>query len=467
MGSWCNWLAHETLTLVISVQIRVDPIKLNSLPSPPPSKMDLTKTLWVTCQRGDLDTLQFLTSLPHFYEFYRSNERLESPFWITCKYGHLLLAQHLFPLVNVTETDREEMTPLQVACQEGHLPLVQWLYPLSDHQVCLHWAIHGKHIELVQWLMEQDHTQHAYDYELNTPLHVACSIKSLPFVKLICPKSNLDAPNGSDFTPFLLSCLHGCLPICQYLYTQGACIHKFTSFRECAMFLACESGNLELVQWLHSIGAKHHTDIYGQLPISIATIKGHLSLIPWLCQHSKINHKNNLGQTPFLLACRHGHLAIAQLLHDLYPKDGHDYLPLYEYKDSLQHSPLYYAVEEGHERVVDWVGSFGISYDENLFYYLSDSMLERLFLLGACHDGDRLYTTILLQYYVQTVQWKQLRQRLRIHYYQRQLLLSQAVRSFDDLMYTLPWCSNVAILVGDYVGILRGKPWQRLLTQKK
>jgi ankyrin repeat protein len=423
--------------------------------------MDLNKSLWVACTQGDLQLLQHITSLSNVYLFDR-NERGESPFWVTCHYGHLDLAKHLYysTFVNIKLSNHDNITPLQEACRKGHVSIVTWLYPILDDSPCLHHALYGNHLPIVQWLLEHHHEQTPFDYEMNTPLHIACKMNFC--VELLCKYNpSLDAANVDGYTPFLIACQFGHSYLCEYLYTQGASIHNRSAFHETSLLLACEYGNLYLVQWLHSHGVDmNQPDIYGQLPISIAASLGHTHLLPWLSHYSSIHHQTNLGQTPFLLACRNGHLSTAQMLQQLSTE------PLHEHRDFLQCSPLYYAIETQHLPLVYWLSSFGISYDETLFDHVTESMLEHLFLLGACHHKNKLCTTPFMKYYIHTDLWRHLRQRLYRQYTQRVLLLKKNMYEFDDLMRILPWCSDVSHLISDFVGILRDDPWERLLTVK-
>jgi ankyrin repeat protein len=240
------------------------------------------------------------------------------------------------------------------------------------------------------------------------------------------------------------------------LYTQGVNIHHHNIYHENAFLLACGSGNLPLAQWIHSLRIDIVTDIYGDSALAYAAKFGHTHMIPWLCKHLPVNHPSNVGYTPFLQACREGYLTTAKKLYE-HGADIH-------LTDSLGRSPLFHAVNGDHLDLVKWLGSFGIIYEERLLRTTPDYLMDSLFLLGACHAHTSLYTTPFMKQLYRSHTWFRLRKRMKRHYDQRILLLGKNKTDFDSWMNTLPWCSDVSLLIGDFVGILRYPQWDRVLT---
>jgi len=420
--------------------------------------MDLTQSLHDACLRGNLDLVQHISSLPNFYNCYNVDDYGMSPFSIACKFGHLPIAQLLFTFdfIDVTHLNMDGFSALDLACHDGLLDIVQWLYPLltpHERNNSLHAAVHGKQVTLVQWLMEQRHPL-VNNYEKETPLHIACRVNSTECVQLLCGYGPVDSLNDERQTPFLLACQFGRFPIVQYLYDQGANPHLRNMYHESAFILACGSGNLPLAKWIQSIRVDITAlDIYGESALSDAAKLGHTHMISWLCEHLPVNQQSNVGYTPFIQACREGHLDTAK---KLYAHGANVHL-----RDSIGRSPLFHAVYGEFMDLVKWLGSFGIHYEERI---LRSPFIDTLFLLGACHDGTTLYTTRFMKQLHQTHRWFRLRKKMKEHYDQRILCLGKHKIDFDSWMTTLPWCTDVSLLIGDFVGILRYPQWDRILT---
>jgi hypothetical protein len=326
---------------------------------------------------------------------------------------------------------------LRHACTAGDLPLIQHLSTLPKFwSICgyRHLKLAFDHLPLAQWILEH-HPKSPFDTCF--PLHDACR-HSLPCVQLLLSRISIETRDHENRTPFLLACSLGNLPLCQYLYSQGANPHRKGICHDSAAHFACESGNLPLLQWLHSITDIHDVNVYGYSVLSIAALHGHAHLIPWLREHLPAEHPSNTGMTPFMLACRKGHLSTAQLLPHTYKKDQFEY------------SALYYAIYFHHKHVVKWLCSFTIPYDESILW---GPFLEILVLHGACN-----YDTP----FIAQLKKSPLRQKLNVHYQQRCMILNRRIRQFDDLIESL-CCSDVSFHIGEYVGILRNQSWENLL----
>jgi ankyrin repeat protein len=417
--------------------------------------MDFYRYLRDACIEGNLERVKFVSS--HEMSWYRGDSFGMTPFAFACQHGHLDIVQWLMPFVNPTSLNVDGLSPLDLACSHGCIDIVQWLYPLLDpshRSSCLHAAVQGKRVDIVQWLIDQHHPL-ITNHEQDTPLHIACRVNSLECVQLL-RSYGLDERNSDRQTPFLLACQFGRLPLAQYLYTQGVNIHHHNIYHENAFHLACESGNLPLAQWIHSLRIDPVTDIYGDSALAYAAKFGHTHMIPWLCQHLPVNHTSNVGHTPFLQACREGHLMTAKKLYE----HGADI----RLTDSLGRSPLFHAVNGDHLDLVEWLGSFGIVYEERLLRTTPDYLMDPLFLLGACHVSTTMYTTPFMKQLYRSHTWVRLRKRMKRHYDQRILLLGKNKTDFDSWMETLPWCSDISFLIGEFVGILRFPQWDRVLT---
>ena len=143
-------------------------------------------------------------------------------------------------------------------------------------------------------------------------------------------------------------------------------------------------------------------------------------------------------------SCREGHLETAQYLYSIGAS--------IQIPDNLLHDPLYYACEWNHADVVSWLCSLGVSYCHYRIQISSDAIQEILFFHGAFYHNGLL-----------TFIPKSLRKKLIRHYRQRQFPLQKNMIGFDDLMVSLPLCTDVGNIIGEYTGIIRGPAWSYLL----
>jgi len=413
--------------------------------------------IMTACTSGDLFLLEELSHKPNFLELYQNEDLYCTPFWLACRYGHLHIAKWFahHPLLELhinMNAPSQGTTPLQEACRQGHLDVVQWLYPQltlfgNVYPNGLHEAVFGQHLPILEWLCANNaNINHKSGHESDTPLHVACRIGSLPIVKrLHSLGAFIDLLNHEGNTPLLLACYHGFRTIVQYLHSYGANLHLTNYYDESAVWLTCESGNLYLLKWLHEHHASlHKSDRFGRLPLSRAAYRGHTHIIHWLAPFVNINHRDFTGDTAMIEACREGHLECAKYLYSIGAS--------IQIPDNLLHDPLHYACEWNHTRVVSWLCSLGVSYCPYRIQVSSDAVQEILFLNGAFyHDGILTFISPALK------------KILFRHYRQRQLPLQKNIVGFDALMDSLPLCSDVGTLIGEYTGIVRGPAWSYLL----
>ena len=86
------------------------------------------------------------------------------------------------------------------------------------------------------------------------------------------------------------------------------------------MFIACQQGHLEIVQWLLTHGAAMdvtRSTNNGVTPMYIACGKGHFEIVQWLHAHgadTDVTRPTNKGTTPIGKACEKGHLNIVKHL---------------------------------------------------------------------------------------------------------------------------------------------------------
>jgi len=417
--------------------------------------MDSLTAMINACTSGDLLILESLSNKSGFSELYESDDFYCTPFWLACRYGHLHIAKWFahHPRLHVQlNSSSQGTTPLQEACKYGHLEVTKWLYLqltlFGDvYPNGLHEAVSGQHLPIIEWLMSNNaNINYKEGYELDTPLHVACRIGSLPIVKrLHSLGAFIDLSNHEGNTPLLIACYHGHRTIVQYLHSYGANIHRTNAYDESAVWMTCESGNLNLLKWLHEKNVSlHKSDRFGRLPLSRAANQGHSHIIEWLAPFVNVNARDYIGETAMIEACREGYLETAKTLYECGAS--------IHISDNLNHDPLYYACEWNRTSVVSWICSFGITYCPLHICVSSDKVLEILFFNGAFYK-DGILTRIP----------SSLKKKLTLHFRQRQLPLQKKLIGFDPLMDSLPLCSDVGHLIGEYTGIVRGTAWSYLL----
>ena len=416
--------------------------------------MERTKLMSLACTNGDLFLLERLSSKPGFLELYQHDDYYCTPFWLACRNGHLHIAKWFsnHPLLSINMNDTSQgTTPLQEACRNGHLDVVKWLYLqltlFGDvSPTGLHEAIFAEHLPIIEWLSSRVNINHKSGHELDTPLHVACRIGSLHIVKrLHAFGAFIDLINKEGNTPLLIACYHGYRSIVQYLHSYGANLHRTNAYDESAVLLTCESGNIYLLKWLHEHQVSlHKSDRFGRLPLSRASYRGHLHILEWLTPFVNVNARDFTGETALIEACREGRLDAAQYLHS----HGASLL----IQDNLCHDALHYACEWNQLRVVTWICSLGVTYCPYRIQHSTESAQEILFFHGAFYKDGIL-----------TFMSPELKKRLFRHYRQRQLPLQKNMIGFDTLMDSLPLCTDVGNLIGEYTGIVRGSAWSYLL----
>jgi hypothetical protein len=151
-----------------------------------------------------------------------------------------------------------------------------------------------------------------------------------------------DTKLPKEKTNFQSLCKSGNLEVAQWLYSLGCVnIHACNNI---AFKYACSCGHLEMTQWLYSLGVSIHT--YVNRAFREACVDGHLEMSQWLYSLGNVDiHLDN--NWVFHLACVNGHLEISQWLYSLGCI----------YKDT-EYS-FWRTCYKGHLDVAQWLYSFG------------------------------------------------------------------------------------------------------------
>ena len=177
--------------------------------------------------------------------------------------------------------------------------------------------------------------------------------RSLGFLR--CGLGTMADVGKSDIA-FLQACMSGDVLSAKRLYTPQRAKHVDSNGQQ-AIHWACFGGQLEIVQWLSSLGVSLNVENHeGGQPILFACAGGHLSLAQWLNGHGvALNVSNKNGIQPIHYACLGGHLLVVQWLDARgVPLDA-------RVKDGQQ--PIHSACYGGHVAIVKWLHARGISLD--------------------------------------------------------------------------------------------------------
>ena len=176
---------------------------------------------------------------------------------------------------------------LHYASQNGNLDLVKhivgildeaeggvksFLFEKNDHELtCFQTACIKEKKDLVEYFLEDsdltDLLLNDTDYNMNTPLHSVClnsqqrSFEDEPtdkvqveIVELLLRKgANAQSQNIYLEKPFDICCRNGNLAIAELLY-EPSCVIQTNKSAKSALYNACKSGNIKLVDFLISKG---------------------------------------------------------------------------------------------------------------------------------------------------------------------------------------------------------------------
>lgn len=162
-------------------------------------------------------------------------------------------------------------------------------------------AARGGHLEVVQWLVENELNNKSLSRYYISPLFDAAESGNLELVKWLIEhgavtKTEKDSFRSEDYV-ILHAAESGNLELVQWLNENGEDINVNRS-GETIVHYAAQSGNLELVQWLVEKKKLSVDSVAkcGKRPIWFAAPSGNLELIKWMVQHGAFFEPELLSQ---------------------------------------------------------------------------------------------------------------------------------------------------------------------------
>ena len=276
--------------------------------------------LHMACRWGDVDILRYLifkekctTNIPNYY--------WNTPVHIACYMKSLNIIKHFLEMKCSTNIPNDEgMTAQSI--------------PLSGNKdYLLHIACQWGDVDCIKYLVYDQrcdlNIQNAYQ---DTPLHIACKIKSLTIIKVLLEmKCSTNIPNKKGVTAqniplnkdgdclLHIACQWGDVDIVKYLITYENCnpsIHSSTS-ENTPLHIAAKYGQEEIIVQLSNKCDLNATNKEGDTPLHIAVRQSETAAISKLLAHQvcNLNIQNKEGDTPLHIAVRQGKTAaISQLL---------------------------------------------------------------------------------------------------------------------------------------------------------
>ena len=342
------------------------------------------------CKSGDLRKVTSLLSNKG-WDINALNTDGESPLHIACKYGHLEIVKVLLKdkKCDLNTQNIYGNTPLHLACNKKLLHVIRVLLErrcstnisnkqgllaqcihLNEYGDCLlHIACRWGDVDIVRYLItDQKCNVNIKNTYWSTPLHIACSLKSLKIIRLLLEKRchtnipnkkrktaqniplnedgdcllhiacrwcdvdivrylitdqkcNVNIKNTYWSTPLHIACLLKSLKIIRLLLEKG-CHTIIPNMKgetaqdiplnedgDCLLHIVCQWGDVNIVRYLitdERCDLNVQSSVSENTPLHIAAIYGQDDIIVELLSHKKCNQnaQNKEGDTPLHIAVR-------------------------------------------------------------------------------------------------------------------------------------------------------------------
>ncbi|XP_076264823.1 transient receptor potential cation channel A1 isoform X2 [Rhynchophorus ferrugineus] len=296
----------------------------------------------------------------------------------------------------------------------------------AEGNVPLHSAVHGGDMKAVQLCIRSGAKISTQQYDLSTPVHLACAQGAIDIVKIMFqmqPEEKMACLASCDvqkMTPLHCAAMFDHPEIVEYLISEGADCNPMDKEKRSPLLLAASRGGWKTVHTLIRLGADinikdinkrnvlhlvvmnggrleqfaaeaksedsllqllNEKDMTGCSPLHYASREGHIRSLENLIKLGAcINLKNNNNESPLHFAARYGRYnTVKQLL------DSEKGNFIINESDGEGMTPLHIASQQGHTRVVQL-------------------LLNRGALLHRDHNGRNPLHLAAMNGYTQTIE---------------------------------------------------------------
>ena len=219
-------------------------------------------------------------------------------------------------------------TPLQWACVNHHLETVSLLLKKGadieqkdcSTETLLHWATSSSNMAIVCIFLEHGANVECKDIIGCSPLTTACRQGEIEIARQLLLK-NANTETKDIYEQSALHWTAQCnspkkLEIIQLLCQSGAVVDSIDSDGNTPLFLACQTGSVDVAQLLVQRGANiQHQNWVNENLLYVASSNGHLDMVRYLISlGAPFDDKHRLGKMPIDIAQEKGHQEVANEL---------------------------------------------------------------------------------------------------------------------------------------------------------
>ncbi|XP_048242601.1 uncharacterized protein LOC124148037 [Haliotis rufescens] len=330
-----------------------------------------------------------------------------------CAEGNMTIVQHLLSDSNINQRGKRERTPIMVAAFKGHKSVLDFLESKgadlslvdTDSNSLLHLACQGGNMTVVKHLLSDSNINQRgmngltpimfaavkghnrvfdflesagadlslVDTTGNSLLHLTCLGGNMTIVQHLLSDSNINQRGSYRLTPIMVAAVFGQKSVFDFLESEGADLSLVDTDGNSLLHLACQGGNMTIVQLLLSDLNINQRGKRERTPIMVAAFKGHKRVLEFLeSKGADLSLVDTDGNSLLHLASAGGNMTIVKhLLSDSnINQRGMNGL-----------TPIMFAAFNGHNSVFDFLESAGA--DLSLVDTDGDSLLHL-----ACRGGN-------------------------------------------------------------------------------
>jgi ankyrin repeat protein len=327
-------------------------------------------------------------------------------FLLSIKYGHLNLMIKLIDLgVRIDIRDynpNRNANGLHYACWYGKIDIAVYLlktYPkiftLDDidnfGNTPILYSIYGGMENIMNWILNQGKSINVSNNKGHNVLIQSCCSNNLNLVKILTTKYKFDInyQDNDSHRPIHYASMNGNIEIMEYLLSIGAKLN-YEDDKYSVLLSAAFGGKINVYEWYKKKGySLNEKNKKGDTPLLITSSTGNLDLIKWLLKNgSSVHEKNNNNVTSIIGACNSGHFEVVKWLlentdaniHDFDKESEHTSFLISIYRNDLllmkylidkganiydmsinEDNALLIAIYKGYNNIIDYLLSKGLT----------------------------------------------------------------------------------------------------------